>query len=95
MPRMIKKAPFHVRSEVKEDLLIRSSKYVKVEAFNQSLTNEEMPPYGSPPGPVSLKGNLMGKNSRDIHEEMDDLLLDEDDGDERKEEDESDCPSIK
>ena len=37
----------------------------------------------------------MGKNSGDIHEEMDNLLSDEDDGDEPEEEDELDCPSIK
>ena len=34
MLRMIKKSPFHVRSEDKEDILIRSSKKVKAEAFN-------------------------------------------------------------
>ena len=37
----------------------------------------------------------MGKNSGDIHEEMDDLLSDDDDRDEREEEDEPDYPSIK
>ena len=52
MLRMIKKSPFHVQSEEKEDFLIRSSKKVKTEDFNQLLTNEEMPPCGSPPGPV-------------------------------------------
>ena len=92
---MIKNSPFHVRSEKKEDILIRSSKKVKAEDFNQLLTYEEMPPCGSPPGPVSFKGKLMGNNYGDIHEEMDDLLLDEDDGDECEEEDEPDCPSIK
>ena len=95
MPRMIKKSPFHVRSEEKEDILIKSSKKVKLEAFNQLLTNEEIPPCGSPPRPVSYKGKLMGKIFWDIHEKMDDLLSNEDDGDEREEEDELDCPSIK
>ena len=66
-----------------------------MEDFNQLLTNEEMPPCGSPPGPVYFKGKLMGKNSGDIHEEMDNFLSDEDDRDEREEEDEPDCPSIK
>ena len=75
--------------------MIRSSKKVKAEAFNQLLTNEDMPPYGYPPGLVSFKGQLMGKNSGDIHEEMNDLLSDEDDGDEREEEDEPNYPSIK
>ena len=37
----------------------------------------------------------MGKNSGDIHEEIDNFLSDEDDRDEREEEDEPDCPSIK
>ena len=41
-----------LQSEEKEDFLIRSSKKVKTEDFNQLLTNEEMPPCGSPPGPV-------------------------------------------
>ena len=50
-----KKLLFHVRSEKEEDLLIRSSKKVKARAFNQLLTNEEMPPCGSLPIPVSFK----------------------------------------
>ena len=37
----------------------------------------------------------MGKNYGDIHEEMDDFLSDEDDGDEHEEENEKDFPSIK
>ena len=37
----------------------------------------------------------MGRNYGDIHEEMDNLLSDEDDRDEREEEDEPDYPSIK
>ena len=47
------------------------------------------------PEPVSFKEKLIGKNSRDIHEEMDDWLSNEDDGDESEEEDEPNCPSIK
>ena len=75
--------------------MIRSNKNIKAEAFNQLLTNEEMPPCGSLPEPVSFKEKLMGKNFGDIHEEMDDLLSDEDDGDEPEEKDESDYSSIK